>query len=258
MRRAVRTLVLLAFACGLSACDKEPTKLEQMTQSASASAASPTTSTAAAPTATAPSKPQLAVDDAAAYVSGERFDLAQPDPKGRLVAALSTKPVAGETITLEATRDAHTPKVATVFGALAATKAKGVLVRTRRRDGVTAEIAFVIGSKREGCTAVGYIAKDGAINAWTAAGTKALRFTRGMAGPDLTRGSEGVRKLIASCDASSWAVAADDSVTWGLVVDLVLAVSFAEDGGTPARNGSARDVSLVGKAVPGQPVGDAD
>src|SRR5438874_2481100 len=83
------------------------------------------------------------------------------------------------------------------------------------------------------------------------AGTTALRFTRGMAGPDLTRGSEGVRKPVAACDSPSWAVATDDNVTWGLAIDLVLAVSSAEDGGTPPK---ARDVALVAKAVPGQKV----
>lgn len=237
----------------LWACDKEPTKLEQMT--GAASAPPPAVSTAPPPTVDKPTKPQLAVDDTAAFVAGERFDLAQPDPKGRLVAALSTRPVAGETITLEASRDAKTPKVATVIGALAASKAKGVLVRTRKRDGTTAEIPFVIGPKREACTAIGYIAKDGAINAWTAGGTTAARFTRGMAGPDLTRGSDGVRKLIAACDSPSWAIATDDNVTWGLAIDLVLAVSGAEDGGTPPK---AKEVSLVTKATPGQKIGDAD
>ncbi len=252
MRCAARIiLVLCGFVAG--ACDKEPTKLEPVTQASPSASA---TATASAPPAdTKPVKPQLAVDDSAAYVSGERFDLAQPDPKGRIAAALSGKPVAGETITVEAAREAKTPKVATVLGALAAAKAAAALVHTRKRDGATAEIRFVLAPKREGCTAIGYIARDGAINAWTAGGTTALRFTRGMAGPDLTRGSEGVRKLIAACDSPSWAVAADENVTWGLVVDLVLAVSGAEDGGTPPK---ARDVSLVGKAVPGQKVADGD
>jgi hypothetical protein len=247
----MRRLALIGLV--FLACDKEPSKLEQM---AKPSAVPGTVSTAPTPAVdTKPVKPQLAVDDTAAFVAGERFDLAQPDPKGRLVAALGTKPVAGETITLEAAREAKTPKVATVIGALAAAKAKGVLVRTRKRDGVTAEIPFVLSPKREACTAVGFIAKDGAINAWTAGGTTAARFTRGMAGPDLTRGSEGVRKLIAACDSPSWAVATDDSVTWGLAIDLVLAVSGAEDGGTPPK---AKDVSLVTKATPGQKVGEGD
>ncbi len=235
----------------LCGCDKdEPTKLERMT-----SHAPPPASSTPAPSVDKPTKPQLAVDDTAAFVAGERFDLAQPDPKGRLVAALSTRPVAGETITLEAARDAKTPKVAIVMGALAAAKAKSVLVRTRKRDGVTAEIPFVLLPKREGCSAVGYIAKDGAINAWTAGGTTAARFTRGMAGPDLTRGSEGVRKLIASCDSPSWTIATDDNVTWGLAIDLVLSVSNPDDGGTPPK---AKDVSLAAKATPGQKVADGD
>ncbi|HEY8076341.1 MAG TPA: hypothetical protein VIF62_19585, partial [Labilithrix sp.] len=69
--------------------------------------------------------------------------------------------------------------------------------------------------------------------------------------PDLTRGSEGVRKLVAACDAPAWLVASDDAVTWGLVFDLVLAVSGMDDGGTPPR---AREVALAAKATPGQKV----
>src|SRR3954471_16091335 len=115
----MRRIALIGLV--LWACDKEPTKLEQMTSAA------PVVSSVPPPTVDKPSKPQLAVDDTAAFVAGERFDLAQPDPKGRLVAALSTRPVAGETITLEAAREAKTPKVATVIGALAVAKAKNVL-----------------------------------------------------------------------------------------------------------------------------------
>jgi hypothetical protein len=180
--------------------------------------------------------------------------MAAPDPKGRIGASLASKPVEGETILLNAARDAKLPKVVAVFAALAAKKAKAVEVHTAQRDRSAAELVFTLGVKPEGCAAVGFIAKDSAITTWpSSGGAQAERFTHGMAGPDLTRGSEGIRKRVLACDAPAWFVSADDSVTWGLVFDLALAVLHPNDAGLP----KTRGVALLGKTpVPGHKVDD--
>src|SRR5262249_10969808 len=130
-------------------------------------------------------------------------------------------------------------------------------VRTPRRDLVTTPFSFSLGTKRSDCEAVGFIAKDGAINAWTmGGGAAAARFSRGMAGPHLARGSEGVRKAIAAGEPGSWAVSADENVTWGLVVDLVLSVNDPGDAGAPPKT---RDVVLLTKTpTPGRRVDEVD
>lgn len=216
----------------------------------SASTAAP----AAAPAPAAPTKPQLAVDDTAAFVAGERLDMAAPDPKGRIMGSLTGKPVEGETLVLNAARDAKLPKVLAVFAALASKKAKAVEVHTPQRDRSAADVVFVLDAKPEGCATVGYIAKDSAIATWPSSGATAERFTHGMAGPDLTRGSEGIRKRVLACDSPVWFAAADDNVTWGLVFDLVLAVMRPGDAGLPKQ----RSVALLTKTpVPGRKV-DAD
>ena len=43
--------------------------------------------------------------------------MAAPDPKGRIAGSLTGKPVEGETIVLNAARDAKLPKVLAVFAA---------------------------------------------------------------------------------------------------------------------------------------------
>lgn len=229
-------------------CDKDPPKVDAKTGAgASASAVTP----APAPAPTGPTKPQLAVDDTAAFVSGERIELAAPDPKGRIGASLGDKLVEGETIVLNAARDAKLPKVAAVVSALSAKKAKAVEIHTPLRDRSAAEIVFVVGAKPEGCSAVGFIAKDSAITTWPVSGATAERFTRGMAGPDLTRGSEGIRKRLLACDSNVWFVSADDSVTWGLVFDLAYAVMHPDDAGLP----KPRVVAVLTKPpVPGRKV----
>ena len=126
-------------------------------------------------------------------MAGARVEIAPPDLKGRLGAALAGKAVEGENVVLNAARDTKLPKVATVFAALLAKKAKGVEVHTPQRDRSAADIVFVLAAKPSDCSAVGYIAKDNAITTWPVSGATAERFTHGMAGPDMTRGSEGIR-----------------------------------------------------------------
>jgi hypothetical protein len=202
-----------------------------------------------------PQKPVLTLDEQAAAVGIDRVEWAAPDLKGRLGVALSGKPVAGEEITVVASRNVKVPFVAATFSALGAAKAKSIVLKTQRRDGVTAELPFALAPKRVECAAVGFIAKDGAINAWPVSGGAAARFTHGMAGPDMTRGSEGVRKLAAACDASWFAVAGDDAVTWGLLVDLALGVTSPGDAGAPPK---AKELVLLTKPTPGRKVDELE
>jgi len=220
----------------LLSCDKDPAKV------APAPGAATAASTAPAPPA-APTKPQLAMDDTAVFIAGERIDLAAPDLKGRIVTALAGKPVEGETLALNAARETKMARVTTVFSALIAKKVKGVEVHTPQRDRSPAEIVFVTNGKPSDCSAVGYIAKDSAITVWPASGATADRFTHGMAGPDLTRGSEGLRKRVLACESNVFFVSADEAVTWGLAFDLARATLHPDDGGLP----KPRSVSLLVK-----------
>ena len=83
-------------------CDKDPVKTDPPATSS--------TPTNAPPAPAAPTKPQLALDDTAVFVAGERLDLAAPDLKGRIVTALSGKPVEGETLVLNAARETKCPR----------------------------------------------------------------------------------------------------------------------------------------------------
>jgi hypothetical protein len=252
MRRERVFLLFSLATVALVACDKEPTKLEQMT-SAQPSASAPPTVSAEPPA--KPTKPVITIEESSADVGGDRVDFAAPDLKGRLGVALGSKPVAGEEITVIAARNVKVPNVAATFSSLAFAKAKSVLLKTQRRDGVTAEVPFALAPRRVDCAAVGFIAKDGAINAWPISGGAAARFNHGMAGPDMTRGTEGVRKLVTACDVPWFAVGGDDSVTWGLLVDLALGVMSPGDAGAPPKG---KSVVLLSKPVPGHKVDELE
>ncbi len=225
----------------LLGCDKDPVKTDLAASSAPATNTPPPLVMATAPA--APKKPQLALDDTAVFVAGERLDLAAPDLKGRIATALSGKPVEGETLVLNAARDTKMPKVTTLFAALIAKKVKGVEVHTPLRDRSAGEVVFVTNAKPSDCSGVGYIAKDSAITVWPISGATADRFSRGLAGPDLTRGSEGLRKRVLACDSNVFFVSADENVTWGLTFDLARATLYPEDAGLP----KPRSVSLLVK-----------
>lgn len=234
------------FALLLLACDNEPSKSQTLAKSASATAS--TTAPPAPPP--APKAMIVTVDDGAAMFDGDRIDFTAPDVKGRLATGVSGKKVEGETISIVAARETKMPKVAQVIAAVAAAKPKAIVLKTMRRDRTTADIPVALGAKREGCAAVGYIAKDSSSSSWPASGATATKYTKGMAGPDITRASDGVRKLVGACDKTHFFVGADEGVTWGLVADLAIAVLEPEDGGAAASK--AKEISVVAKATPGR------
>lgn len=217
-------MALAAAYVAFIACeDKEASKTV-----ASASAA-PTVTQAPAPP--VPKPPVVVVEDAFISVSGERIDTTG-DAKGRLVAILTGRPkVEGEILEVQALRDVKYPRVATAIAALREVKAKGAVVKTALRDRSLGELPMDFAAPAP-CSPMAMIAKDNAVLVWPASGGVAQRFTHGMAGPDLTLGSDGVRRLGASCASTTFVVAGDESTKWGLVFDLAVAVRTAE-GGAP-------------------------
>lgn len=222
----VRTLGVSVAACalcvGLGGCDEKPAPKPTAATSASAPPAPP-------PAPEAPAAPVLSMDDKALSVSGTTVPFDAPDVPGRLAAALSGKPkVAGEPVSLAVVRSAKAPKVAQVVAALRGAKAAAVVVKAQKRDGGMGELTVAWPSAPP-CTAVAYLGKDVSISVWTAGGTVAKRFAKGMAGPDMTLGSEGLRKVAGACESPVALLAADESVTFGLLFDLALATRESED-----------------------------
>lgn len=207
------------------ACDEKPTKTE------AAASAKPTV-TAEAPPPPKPTMTYLAVNDTAITVNGAPVQFEGLDPKVRIVQELAGKPkVAGEVVTVEIARQTKAQKVAIVLAALKDAKATGVSIKTAKRDGVVTEVPFGYQDAPPPCSAIAFIAKDISISVWPISGQVAKRFAKGMAGPDLTMGGDAFRKASAACDSPMAYVAADESITWGLVFDLALAGKEGGEGG---------------------------
>ena len=232
---------------GMCACDNG----EKPGKAGHAPAESASSAPMTPPAPMKPSRPSVAVSSAGWSVGGDRIDANVPDPKSAIAQLLDGKPVEGEEITVDAPRDSYAKKVAPALVALAAAKAKTARVRTPKRDGTTAEIVFPLNTKPVDCAAVGTIGDNIAINAWTVAGGTATRFAKGMAGPDLTLGSAGIRKVAEKCESTTWVASAEEKVSWGLLVDLILAVQNPEDAGAPK---ALSPILIVPAPVPGRKV----
>ncbi len=253
-RMQMRALLIVGVLIGLAACDDKPSS-----GATASSANAQATASTPAPPASADTKPvllSLVADDKRFTVNGDKVDFASTDPKGQLAGVLSGKVgIEGAIVDVVIMRDTLTPKVSMVVNALRAAKAQGATVKTKGRDGNTASLTLTWGVPRPECAAVGMIGKDGAITAWSVGGGTAARFARGFAGPDLTLGSAGVRKVIQGCDATVFYLAAADTIAWGLAFDLAVAVrgeAANQEAGASLRAMST--ALLVDGPVPGRKV----
>jgi hypothetical protein len=224
-------LVIAASACAATGCDKEPTKLDQLAEAAAAPPPVPTASAPRPPA--APIPPAITVDDGACTINGEEVLFMGADAPGRIAAMLTGKPlVEGKLVAVDAAREAKMPRITTVVAAVRKAKAKGITIHTAMRDGSPGELTvpFSHGVPAD-CTPVAMISKDRSIAVWSAAGGTAQKFDKGFAGPDLTLGTEGLKRASQACASSTmWVLGADDIITWGLAFDLAMRARGGDGG----------------------------
>jgi hypothetical protein len=232
------SLLLLALVAG--GCDKTASN-GSGAPSASAQAPPPPPTPAAAQ-----KPPRIYVTPDAVIAGEQKFDAASASFAALASSAVSGLPyVVGSTAEVDADRRARLSSMNAVFAGLSRAHAKAE-VHTTTRDKLDLVVVFGFPTGVSDCAVVADIAKDNAISVWTAGGTPAKRYTHGFAGPDITLGSDAVRKLAAGCDSGVWLVAAEESVPWGAVFDLAAASLGVADGATMR----APDVALL----PAEPV----
>jgi hypothetical protein len=240
-----------AAAVGAAGCDNAPTKLDRI---AEAAATPPVPSNTAPRPPPMPIPPAITVDDSACTINGEEVLFMAADARERIAAILTGKPlVEGKVITFDAAREAKTPRIAAVVYALRKAKAKGATIHTAMRDRSIGELALPFSHAATAeCTPVAMISRDGSIAVWGASGGVAQKFVKGFAGPDLTLGTEGLKRASQSCASSAvWVLGADDNITWGLTFDLAMR---ARDGDAGAPLHATETVLASEPPVPGRKV----
>ena len=224
--RPVRNSPIVRIACAalVFACDKEPAKAEAPEAAAPAAAA-----TASAPP-EPPRAPDIVVDPGNVAIGNDRVPTGELGLADKISVFLNGRPmIAGNIVSVVAMRNAKPSQVVAVVTALRKAKAAGAVIRTDGRDGTTGKLPLEFTSTAADCATVAWIAKDGSIIVWPAGGGSSKKVIRGLAGPDMTLGTDAVRKQQSSCNASELFVGADDALTWGLVFDLAT-MSFAAAG----------------------------
>jgi hypothetical protein len=235
---------LLAGVLGLAAgCDDAPTRGVVPEGTA-------TQPTATAPPSPAPPDPprapDIVIDASNVSVGSDRLATGEPGLADKIAVFLTGQPmIAGNAVSLVAMRNARPSQVAAVVTALRKAKAASAVVATEARDGTTQKVPLTFAGSVADCVAVAWIAHDGAIDVWPAGGGTAQRVIKGLAGPDMTLGTEAMRKQWTRCGASELIVGADDVKPWGLVFDLATA-------GLQASGMHPSVALLVTNAVPGR------
>jgi hypothetical protein len=237
---------ILWAAIGTAACDNPSSSSSSEPDNATVESTAKVGPSAAPPPAPEPPRaPDIIVDRETVAIGPEHVATGEPSLADKVGALVSGQPtIEGHTADLVAMRNAKPSQVAAVVGALRAAKATGAKVKTAARDDTTQALPLSFASSVPDCTVVVWIAKDGVINVWPAGGGAAKRVGRGLAGPDMTLGTDAVRAQWAGCTAPAIVVGAEDTMTWGLVFDLATTV-LASPGSR------ANAAVLVTSAAPG-------
>jgi hypothetical protein len=234
-------LVLAALAC-----DSEDKGAGAALEAA---APSPTPAPQAPPPAPEVRAPDIVVDPSYVAIGNDKvptLGATEATLVDRIGVFLNGKPmIEGQSVDVVAMRNARPSQVSAAIGALRRAKATAAAIKTEARDNSTQRLPLTFTMPTQSCTTVAWIAKDAAIDVWPASGGRAKRIIKGLAGPDMTLGTDAVRTAGQQCDAPSLVVGADEAMTWGLVFDLATASLTA-----PGSRASA--AVLVTSAVPGR------
>lgn len=244
MRKVVTPALSAAFLSMLVvACDADATHSDK---SPAARTTTTATATSVAPVAPEVRAPDIIVEPAYVSIGTDRVNAGEPGLADKISVFLTGRPmIEGRTVDVVVMRNAKASEVAAVVLALRRAKASGASVKTEARDNSTQRLPLSFGTALVPCTTIAWIAKDAAIDVWPVSGATAKRILRGLAGPDITLGTEAVRTVEARCDSSDLVVGADDPMTWGLVFDLATTV-LQSPGARASR------AVLVTTAVPGR------
>jgi len=243
MRRVATWSLSAALSILVEACDSDAARPDSRPEAGIATPAATATVAPAPPEVRAP---DIVVDPGHVSVGADRVLAGEQGLADKVSVFLAGRPmIEGRTVDVVAMRNARASQVAAVVVALRGAKASGVVVKTEARDSSTQGLPLSFDTTLQPCTTIAWIAKNAAIDVWPVGGGKAKRINKGLAGPDMTLGTEAVRTAGARCDASELVVGAEDPMTWGLVFDLATMALHAP--GARVNRGV-----LVTTAVPGR------
>jgi hypothetical protein len=233
---------------GLTACDTPDADKSVEVGAASPGAAAPAPEPAPSAAATPPQEraPDIIVDRSSVAVGTDRVATGEPSLDDKVRALVAGRPgIEGRTVSVVVMRNAKPSYVTLVVGALRGAKASAADIKSASRDDTTQTLPLSFATSLPECAVAAWIAKDGVIDIWPSAGGTVKRIARGLAGPDMTLGTDTARAQWAGCGSPSIAIGAEDTMSWGLVFDLATGIL-----GAPGSRAST--AILLPTATPGR------
>ena len=198
--------------------------------------------------------PQVTLHSKAVSVGIDELQLSVPSFDVAFKSLLKKYPVdQPEKVVFNVDRKVKTPVATKIFYALADAGAKKIEVHTKPRE--TFPGTLIISSENSvdkipACTYVGMIMGNLGATFWKKSGGTAKRYTKGMAGPDLSAMHEVMHKEAKSCNSKLFLFSASDDIDWGHAYDIATSVKAAD----PAYEHIDQFVLLRDDPVPGKPV----
>ena len=149
-------------------------------------------------------------------------------------------------------RKVPTPLATKITYALFDAGAKSIEVHTKPRGEFPATLRLT-SDKHLGkllpCTFVGTITENLGVAFWSIQGGTAKRYTKGMAGPDLSAMHEVFQKEEPSCASTVFFFSAEDSIEWGHAYDLATSIVAHEPKYKMDKLVLLREAPVAGKPV---------
>jgi len=245
IKRTTVVAILLALTTG--ACDEDKKE-----------ATAPATTAFAAPVATedAPKRmPEVSLHSAAVSIGLDEMSLTTPSFDQAFQTLLKKYPVdQPEQVIFTIDRKVKTSVATKIVYALIDAGAKSIEIRTRPRgefpDKLVISSEKSIGNGIPGCTYVGMVQSNLSASFWKKQGGTAKRYSKGMAGPDLSAMHVVMHKEAKTCTSRVFLFSASPDVDWGHCFDIAGSVKAAD----PPYENINQFVLLRTDPVPGKPV----
>jgi biopolymer transport protein ExbD len=225
-RTGVAGCTVAALAVLLCACEDKVAEFgSRANEQRAAVASAEPSATAAKPRPPVDPLADLSVDDLGLLLQNERIDMTAKDAQEKFKAAVAKLPVKQKTVPLKAMRNAKVQHVAALVYALGEAGAAQVDVTSPTRMGDKMAVLKLYPEQRVAmqmppCAVVAMIRKDNGSAIWHMRGGTALKYTKGLAGPDVSAALVGLTEQTKPCNSSYWGLTGEENVNWGFLFDL--------------------------------------
>lgn len=198
--------------------------------------------------------PEVTLDTRHVQAGLDDVQLGVPSFQTALQNMVAKYPVSKpDQVVLNIARTSKLPDATNLVYVLFDAGAKAIEVRTTPRGIFPGKLLLTsdkaVSGKAPPCTYAGMVLKDLAVTYWHIRGGLGKRYSKGMAGPDLTNMHESLQKEIDTCNSTVFLFSAEDVVEWGHAFDLATSLVAHEPHYKITNYVLLREIPTAGKAV---------